>query len=282
MQSPEFPAYRWMPPASYTRGRVPGQPSVIVIHTTEGSEGPRSAEDGAAYDQRRPDGTSAHFYVDSDSVVQCVRTTDEAHTAAGRGNDIGIHIEVCGRAGQTAAQWDDPVSRATIDHLAGLCRTLLHKYPRIRAVDLTPAQLRAGQRWAFCEHKDISVAWGETDHWDPGPAFPWARLFQLITTGGDEDMAFDDKALAKLNALYALAFSGGPSCGAEVDPGNNDRGKSNSIVNKLDALLETASHPPVAVQVDAAQVAAALAANTGFLAAVAQAVNDDQSRRLAQ
>jgi len=99
---------------------------------------------------------------------------------------------------------------------------------------------------------------------------------------GKEDDMFDEKALAKLNALYALAFSGGPSCGAEVDPGNNDRGKSNSIVNKLDALLETASHPPVAVQVDAAQVAAALAANTGFLAAVAQAVNDDQSRRLAQ
>jgi N-acetyl-anhydromuramyl-L-alanine amidase AmpD len=184
-QSPEFPQYRWMPPRSYTRGRVSGQPSVIVIHTTEGSEGPQSAEDGAAYDQRRTDEVSAHFYADADSAVQCVRTTDEAHTAAGRGNDIGIHIEVCGRAGQTSAQWNDAASRATIERLAGLCRTLLGKYPRIRLVDLTPGQLRSGERWAFCEHKDISLAWGQTDHTDPGPRFPWARLFDLIREEGD-------------------------------------------------------------------------------------------------
>jgi N-acetyl-anhydromuramyl-L-alanine amidase AmpD len=177
-QSPEYPEYLWVPPKSYTSGRKSGQPTVIVIHTTEGSEGPSSAEDGAAYDQRRTDGTSAHFYIDSNSIVQCVRTTDEAHTARQTGNDIGIHLELCGKAGQSAAQWADPVSAATVENAAEVCRRLRQKYP-FPIVRLSPSQLRSGAR-GFCGHVDISNAFGESDHTDPGPNFPWARLFDLI------------------------------------------------------------------------------------------------------
>jgi N-acetyl-anhydromuramyl-L-alanine amidase AmpD len=177
-QSPEYPEYLWVPPKSYTSGRKSGQPTVIVIHTTEGSEGPNSAEDGAAYDQRRTDGTSAHFYVDSNSIVQCVRTTDEAHTARQTGNDIGIHLELCGKAGQSSSQWADPVSAATVENAAEVCRRLRQKYP-FPIVRLSPSQLRSGAR-GFCGHVDISNAFGESDHTDPGPNFPWARLFDLI------------------------------------------------------------------------------------------------------
>lgn len=189
-QSPEFPQFRWMPPASWSSGRPEGPPRWIVIHTTEGSEGPASAEDGAAYDQRRKDGTSAHFYVDSNSVVQGVRTTNRAHTAAYHGNLWGIHIEVCGKAGQTKGQWNDQVSRATIEQLAKLCRTLLAKYP-FPLVNLTPSQVKGGKLRGFCEHNDISQAWGETDHWDPGSNFPWSRLFTLIK--GEDDVSFSEK-----------------------------------------------------------------------------------------
>lgn len=194
-QSPEFPQYKWVPPKSWTNGRKSGQPTVIVIHTTEGSEGPNSAEDGAAYDQRRTDGTSAHFYVDSDSIVQCVETTDEAHTARQTGNDIGIHLELCGKAGQSASQWADPVSSATVENAAEVCRTLLGKYPNIPIVRLTPAQLRAGER-GFCGHVDISNAFGESDHTDPGPNFPWARLFDLIEEEEMDQPTFDQRMIA--------------------------------------------------------------------------------------
>lgn len=183
MQSPEYPRYRWMPPRSYSASRPGGPPKWIVIHSTEGSEGKRSAENGAAYDQKRTDQVSAHFYADSDSVVQCVRTTDRAHTAAGHGNLWGIHIEVCGKAGQSAAQWDDAVSRATLQQVAGLCRVLRRKYP-FPLIRLTAAQLK-GSSMGFCRHADVTAAWGESTHTDPGPNFPWARLFSLID--GDEE-----------------------------------------------------------------------------------------------
>lgn len=174
--------YALRPPKSFTRGRKAGQPTVVFIHTTEGSETKSSAEDGAAYDARRTDGTSTHFFVDQDSVVQCVLTTDEAHAARAHGNDVGIQIEVCGKAGQTAAQWADAASAGTIEQLARLCVKLRKKYPgRFPLVNLTPAQLRAGGH-GFAEHYDATRAWPEDHgtHTDPGPAFPWSKLFARI------------------------------------------------------------------------------------------------------
>ena len=184
-QSKEFPQYLWMPPRSYTKGRVSSAyPDVIFIHTTEGSEGRSSAEDGASYDQRRTDGTSTHFFVDQDSTVQCVLTSDEAHAARTHGNDKGIQIEVCGKAGQSATQWADAASLGAIDQAAGVAVAIRKKYGKARfpLINLTATQLRAGQN-GFAEHKDATYAWPEDDgtHTDPGPNFPWGLLFSLIT-----------------------------------------------------------------------------------------------------
>jgi N-acetyl-anhydromuramyl-L-alanine amidase AmpD len=182
-QSKEFPQYRWSTPKSWTSGRKAGQPSVIFIHTTEGSEGRASAEDGAAYDARRTDGTSTHFFVDQDSTVQEVLTSDEAHAARSHGNDVGIQIEVCGKAGQSVAQWADAASAGAIEQCARLCVALRKKYGKTRfpLVNLTPAQLRAGQH-GFAEHKDATLAWAADGgtHEDPGPNFPWSKLFARI------------------------------------------------------------------------------------------------------
>lgn len=200
--SPEYPQYTWVVPKSYTKGRQSGCPTVIVIHTTEGSEGPSSAEDGAAYDARRTDGTSTHFFCDSTSTVQCVRTTDTAHAAMYSGNRIGIHIEICGKAGQSSSQWDDDVSQATLRQVASLCRVLLADYPW-PVVHLSPSKVRGGAE-GFCGHDDISEAFHESDHWDPGPNFPWGQLFDLIEEDivTPEDMEqIADTVIAKLMSV---------------------------------------------------------------------------------
>jgi len=186
--------YTLVPPRSYTSGRKSGQPTVIVLHTTEGHEKATSAEDGAAYDQRREDGTSTHFFVDSNSIVQCVRTTDEAHTARSHGNDVGIQIEICGKAGQGSSGWADEASRATLENVARLCVQLRKKYPgRFPLRRLSPQQLRSGET-GFAGHVDCTNAWPEDKgtHTDPGPTFPWASVLARIADLEDDDMNRDE------------------------------------------------------------------------------------------
>lgn len=197
MQSPEFPQYKFITPRSFTIGRHAGQPTVFVIHTTDGSEGRTSAENGAAYDIRRVDGTSTHFFVDTDSVIQCVRTTDEAHAARTHGNDVGIQIEVCGRANQTAIQWADEASEGTLEQLVHLIVALRKKYS-FPLVNLTPAQLRTGSK-GFAEHYDFTRAFPEDkgDHTDPGPNFPWSKMFARVRE--IETLGVDKMPLPKKN-----------------------------------------------------------------------------------
>lgn len=218
MTTPDVSIAKWAgPPASYTKGRRSGQPSVIVIHTTEGSEGPASAEDGAAYDRRRTDGTSTHFFVDSNSIVQEVLVSDEAHAARTHGNDIGIQIEICGHAAQSGAQWADAASAPTIENVARLCVALRKKYGtgRFPLARLSGSKLRAawngGGTRGFCGHVDITRAFPEDKgtHEDPGPNFPWSKLFARISqlesqaSAAQED---DDVTPAQFTSMLLTAL----------------------------------------------------------------------------
>lgn len=176
-KSPEYSDLPWVKPRSYTeatRARV----QLIVIHTTEGSAHAGSAEDGAAYDARRTDGTSAHYYVDSDSLVQCVRTRDIAHTAMQQGNKRGIHYELCGRAAWSADTWAGEYATAMLKRAARqAARDAWEWSIPIRRV--TIGQMRMDEK-GFCGHDDIRLAWGQTTHTDPGRNFPWKRFIGMV------------------------------------------------------------------------------------------------------
>lgn len=179
-QSPEYPDLRWVPPRSWTNANRTSV-QLIVIHTTEGSAHGQSAEDGAAYDQRRTDGTSTHYFHDSDSTVQCVRTEDQAHTARSQGNRRGIHHELCARAAWDANQWlYTDYGRAMLDRAARQCARDVMKW-NIPVRKLTPSEVAGGAR-GFCGHADVTAAFpadGGT-HTDPGRYFPWATFLGMV------------------------------------------------------------------------------------------------------
>jgi hypothetical protein len=226
-KSPEFPDLPWVPPKSWDEGRPTGQPTLIVIHSTEGSEGTQSAEDGASYDTRRVDGTSTHFFCDQDTTIQCVRTTDRAHAAKLTGNNRGIHFELCGRAGQTSGQWDDVASNGTLRQAAKIAARVAKKHD-IPVRKLTTAEVRAGAR-GFCGHANISQAFGESDHQDPGGGFPWSEFMGLVQNElgeGDDGVSQADviNALKSREGREALAAAAWNTDEVVQAPGNPTEG----------------------------------------------------------
>lgn len=177
--------YRFVQARNYTRTTGGRAIDLIVVHTAETPEDAQRAESlaGWAAGSTAPR-ASWHYAVDPDSVVQSVRDQDAAWAAPGANHD-GIHVELAGRAGQTAAQWQDAESRAILRRAAGLFAELAEQH-NIPLVWLDPDDLIAGRR-GITSHVNISRAFRRSDHWDPGPAFPRAQFMGLVRVGSKPD-----------------------------------------------------------------------------------------------
>jgi N-acetyl-anhydromuramyl-L-alanine amidase AmpD len=154
---------------NFTRGRS-NAIDVLVVHSMESPEKPDTAESVAAWfaGSTAPQ-ASAHYCIDADSIVQCVRDEDVAWHAPGA-NHNGLGFEHAGRAAQTAAEWNDAYSQAVLERSAELVaqKCVEHHIP---AVWLRPADLLAGKR-GITGHVDVSNAFKRSDHHDPGTSFP--------------------------------------------------------------------------------------------------------------
>lgn len=217
MQSTEYSDLTFVEPNSWTPGRYNNRkPQLIVIHTTEGHEGFTAAEDGAAYDARRTDGTSTHYFHDPNSTIQCVLTKDTAHHARTHGNRIGIGHEHCGTAGQTVQQWDDSNSNAILRRGAKQAARDAKKWGfsltdirRLSTAEVRAAYYSNANLKGFCGHVDITYAFPEDEgtHTDPGKNFPWNEYLQLVRVefiGGFLAMLTDAEQKEILNTVRKL------------------------------------------------------------------------------
>ncbi|MFI8237611.1 N-acetylmuramoyl-L-alanine amidase [Streptomyces sp. NPDC085866] len=162
----EFIQARWYGPGRSTPIRV------IVIHDMEAPEGPLTAENIAHWFATMPDTNkaSAHVCVDNDSAVRCVADGDRAWHAPGCNGD-GLGLEIAGYARQSRAEWLDQYSKGALEQAAKVTADWCRKH-NIPAVKLTVAELVAGKR-GIVGHRDVSAAYRQTNHTDPGPEFPW-------------------------------------------------------------------------------------------------------------
>jgi len=182
-------------PRSYTAGRARA-PQFVTLHYTAGSEGPSSAENGAAYDKSRTDGTSCHYFVDSSGpALQEVPDGDRSHSALFHGNEIGIHIELCGTV-QTRAQWLDPTSYATLVTAAALVREICQRHGfalrRLTVAETRAAYYGKTRPTGINDHATITAAFPEDGgtHTDVGNEFPWDVFMALVTGGADSGQVF--------------------------------------------------------------------------------------------
>ena len=192
--------FREAHPNNFRRGRLGGEPTLIMIHTAETVESSVVAENLQSWDATSAPKVSWHYAIDDDSITQSVRETDTAYACPGF-NDRGIHVELGGRASQRAEDWADPYSTALLRNAAQLCAAILRRHPVIRPVKLNYIDL-VEELPGICGHHDGTLAlaearrcglkraqwwdprpgkgWKTSTHTDPGPAFPWAEFLAAV------------------------------------------------------------------------------------------------------
>ena len=169
--------YPFIAARNYTRGRQ-SPIDLLVVHTMEAPERRDTAEQVARwFAGASAPRASAHYCIDADSVVQCVRDRDVAWHAPGA-NHNGLGLEHAGRARQTAREWRDPYSDAMLERSAKLAAEKCRRYG-IPAVWLYPADLRAGRR-GITSHVNVSLAFRRSSHTDPGRHFPVERYVRAV------------------------------------------------------------------------------------------------------
>uniref|UniRef100_UPI003F4950AC N-acetylmuramoyl-L-alanine amidase n=1 Tax=Nonomuraea sp. CA-251285 TaxID=3240002 RepID=UPI003F4950AC len=173
----------------------------IVIHATCGGRGfPRESAKGvaaatAAYFRSANAGGSAHYVCDIADEMHTLSDAVIAWHAPPNMRSIGI--EVCADGGErygkfvpyTREQWLSAQVWPAVKRAAWRTRELCqrHKIPMTR---LTAAQVRNGAR-GICGHVDVSRAFGQSDHTDPGDSFPWDHFMAAVlntATDTEDDM----------------------------------------------------------------------------------------------
>lgn len=192
------------------------KPNLVVIHTGEGI---LNRNDMASFLDRTA-GISAHAASDSGGVAAPLVSYDRAAWTAGpTGNNRGIHIEMCAFAVMTRAQWlskNDVVvwvpdlgenrtiksPYTMVQNTANWARSVANQYG-IPLRKLSASEVRSGQA-GICGHAEITLAWGESNHTDPGQNFPWDVFIEIVK--GEEDL--DAQQNAFLTEIWQATSQG--------------------------------------------------------------------------
>lgn len=156
--------------------RNPATCQVVVVHTYECPRGD-DVEERAAWQDRSRTG-SYNILV---GTRRRLRANDDNYipwAAFPTGNRIGLHLCILAYAAESRNRWLEYDHQLTL--AAEVAADWCTRY-NIPPVKLTAAEVRAGKR-GICGHGEISGAFHESDHTDPGPGFPWDVFIQKVRT----------------------------------------------------------------------------------------------------
>jgi N-acetyl-anhydromuramyl-L-alanine amidase AmpD len=149
----------------------------IVIHRAESPVRVGSARAVARWFSDERSRASAHYCVDPWEQVQCVQEKHVAWHAPPNRHSIGI--ELLGYSKDN--DWLSANSIQMLLNAARLVASLCVTY-NIPNVWLSPEDLK---KWApgITSHNNISEAFGQTDHIDPGEYFPVDLFLSMVGSG---------------------------------------------------------------------------------------------------
>lgn len=176
------PSPPYVGPAAHDSG--PGNRPIdrIVIHATVSPCVAGQARRTAEWFRNPASSGSAHYVVDPHETVQVVYDGTIAWHAPPNAHSIGV--ELCDRMVSPdwdqahPERWSGPAHSAMLRRAGRLVARLALAYD-VPITRLDAADLLAHHR-GICGHVDVSAAWHESSHWDPGPSFPWPRFMRLV------------------------------------------------------------------------------------------------------
>lgn len=119
---------------------------------------------------------STQYVVDPGEVVRCVPDDTIAYGAPP--NKGAIHVEQTDIQGGSPSRWQDASHQSMLRLAARLVASLCLKFD-IPIRKIGPRDLLAGRK-GICGHADVSYAWHQTDHIDPGTDYPWDQFIALV------------------------------------------------------------------------------------------------------
>lgn len=172
--------------AAHDSGSPNGPINRIVIHLTAGSAvypttalAPAAAGTAHYFTLAATPG-SAHYVHDTGTAEQhCVPDNTVAWHAPPNPRSIGQ--EICGDPSWSRNEFLDARVAPALIHAAARTRELCDRFG-VPKVKIDAGQLLAGAR-GVCGHVDVSNAWHQSTHWDPGPNFPWDFYMAQVAGG---------------------------------------------------------------------------------------------------
>lgn len=192
-------------------------------HDEEYPELPTAAEDIASYFSQESSGGSAHYITDNDSEQHCVPDSRVAWHAPPNANSIGI--EQSGFARQSRAEWLDEYSKSNLARTAARTAELAVRF-QLPLVYLSVPDLRAGKQ-GLTSHNNVSIAWGQSSHTDPGGAYPWDVV--VPTTREGARLISSPLAVKEFQKSKGLVVDGDPGIKTVLALGGTLR----SVVDKV-------------------------------------------------
>jgi N-acetyl-anhydromuramyl-L-alanine amidase AmpD len=193
------------PPAirQYRSPRRQSPSGVIVVHTAESFPDERppdtGAENVAAFIARRTNHGSYHDLVDSDSIIQLVRYSDEAFHDATGSNPHSYGVSAATQAAkwsQLGPSWVD----ATVRNMAAASARYARWLHAQRGITI-PARIITREQSENRVPGFISHAKRDPDRrTDPGATFPWNQFLgdYAAIMDGDDDMPLSDADVKKV------------------------------------------------------------------------------------
>lgn len=170
------PAPPYVGPAKW-HGDASNKPITrVVIHCTVSPTKAGGARTIARYFRGNTNPGSAHYVVDPSESVQVVYDSVVAFHAPPNSHSLGV--ELCDPMTGPDSRWQDDAHQSMLKRAAVLVAQLCLAY-EVPLTRLSVDQLQNGRK-GICGHVDVSNAFHQSSHWDPGPGFPWDQFMTYV------------------------------------------------------------------------------------------------------